>query len=283
MNQLAPLVRKGNAHFLAVEEEILVDEIDQDFDGPMSFDERCDEIIDLIETTSFEDARDQIEDLLQEFPQCAEPLFLMGTCLAMEGKPEEAIPFLNQAISLQPSPEAYYNLAVSHRAICEIEECVNCLNKVIELDGPKGKIGRRAKKEFDNLSSTLRKTSGLTLERFLDNKHRFHRAFDHLLKGRFDEAVAGFMEVLKVQADHVQSYGNLGLAYGGLGERDSAIMCLRKAIELDPDYQPAIDNLRVVLAMPAGERLSLEALRNTDFYAERAKAQRANPSVKVFK
>ena len=118
-------------------------------------------------------------------------------------------------------------------------------------------------------------TIGRHVDQLLENKHRFERAFDMLLNGSFTEAVAGFTRVLELQADHVQSHGNLGVTYAALGDRDNALKHLRKAIQLDPEYEPAINNLRFVLAMSAGERLVPDAMCRNDFYTERARARSA--------
>ena len=220
----------------------------------------------MLEDGLFDPARDEIERMIEEFPERAEPFFLMGTCLAMQHEQEDAISFLNRAIALKPSPEAYYNLASAHQSLFQIEECVECLKKVIELDGKRGEYGQKATAQLDAVTRTIRETFGMTLHRFLKHKRRYERAFGHLMARRFSKAVRSFTEVLKVDPDHIQSHGNLGLAYAGLGDYDKALQHLDKAIELDPGYQPAIDNRRLILKLPVGESLDLP-MRETDFYA----------------
>ena len=93
----------------------------------------------------------------------------------------------------------------------------------------------------------------------------YERAFEHLTSGRFGDAVSGFSEVVQILPRHVQSYGNLGLAYAALGD-------LRRALEcLDPGYQPAIDNRRILLDQPIDKPLIVGATRQIDFYGDRAK------------
>jgi lipoprotein NlpI len=94
-------------------------------------------------------------------------------------------------------------------------------------------------------------------------------AFASLMKGHCEDAVNGFNGVLQLQPNHVQSHGNLGLAYAALGDRDSALWHLNRAIELDPHYLPAIDNRRVVLELQASERLQFGQMREVDFYADK--------------
>jgi tetratricopeptide (TPR) repeat protein len=161
--------------------------------------------------------------MLERYPERWEPLYLKGTCLAMEGKQDQAIPLLNQVIAAEPSPEAYLNLATAHQALFHLEEWVTCLKKVVDLDGEAGQCGHRAKVYIDEF------------------------------------------------------YGNLGLAYAGQGERDRAIACLDKAIELDADYQPAIYNRRILLASP-DEQQEVQSMREIDFYGDRARAGGRRPA-----
>jgi tetratricopeptide (TPR) repeat protein len=158
---------------------------------------------------------------------------------------------------------------------------VACLKKVIELDGKRGDFGRSAAAQLDALASQVRKTEGVTLDRYLENQRCFVQAFAHLKAGRFEAAIQGFADVLKVAPRNVQSYGNMGLAFAGIGDRDRAIAHLDKAIALDSNYQPAIDNRRILLASPEGERLTPDAIREICFYADQAKAGSRQTSTAV--
>lgn len=50
----------------------------------------------------------------------------------------------------------------------------------------------------------------------------------------FDEAIAEFNEVLKVNPGEALAYYNRGLAYQNKGQYDRAISDYNKAIEIDP-------------------------------------------------
>jgi len=90
MKRLEPLIEKGNADYLIVEDpETFRELVNDDFDE-VEFLAWCDEILDLLEDGCFDDARAEIKDIRDEFPERSEPFFLMGTCLTMEDKSEEA-------------------------------------------------------------------------------------------------------------------------------------------------------------------------------------------------
>jgi tetratricopeptide (TPR) repeat protein len=67
---------------------------------------------------------------------------------------------------------------------------------------------------------------------------------------------------------HVQSYGNMGLAYAGLGNRQKALECLNKAIELDPEYEPAMINRIAVERLRDGEAMADQVFNEVDYYSE---------------
>ena len=71
---------------------------------------------------------------------------------------------------------------------------------------------------------------------------------------------------------HVQSYGNLALAYAGLGRRGDALACFDRALELDPDYEPAILNRRITAEMREGQPFIPDSVRQVEFYADRLRA-----------
>ncbi len=130
------------------------------------------------------------------------------TCLALQRDAEQAISFLEQAAVLHPSPDIYYNLAGVHRSLLQIQPAVTSLRKVIELDGAKGEVGKRAKADLEALASSIRESSGLTLDRYFEDAERFDQAFRCLMEGHFEQAARGFNLVLESQPDHVQSHGN---------------------------------------------------------------------------
>ena len=272
MNKLAPFVKEGSAHYIAAAD-----------DGDKTeFNEWCDEVSSLMEDRYFTDAMNEIEEMLEVYPERWEALYLKGTCLAMQDKPDQAIPLLNQAIVAEPSAEAYLNLATAHQSLFHMEEWLTCLRKVVELDGETGSLGRVAKAHIDEFAVSIRKTDGISLDQHFAVGRIYDQAFTDLTTGHFDEAIRGFSDVLKALPHHVQSYGNLGLAYAGQGDRDRAIACLDKAIELDGEYQPAIDNRRILLNAP-DERLAVQSVREIDFYGDRARVGSRHPeSVRAF-
>lgn len=117
-------------------------------------------------------------------------------------------------------------------------------------------IAEMACKELGLMEKVVLKgTEFPSLDAFIANARLFSRAFEFLKCGRFGEAVELFQRVLSENSQHVQSYGNLALAFAGLGRRSDALAALASPLELDPDYDPARINRRVMEQMPEGEPL----------------------------
>jgi tetratricopeptide (TPR) repeat protein len=60
----------------------------------------------------------------------------------------------------------------------------------------------------------------------------------------------------------------MGLAYAILGNRQKAIECLDKAIELDPEYEPALVNRLAVERLKDGDALPDFDGRAINYYSE---------------
>jgi|GEM_PF-941747 len=268
MAKLDPLFKKGEAFFVNPLEEPDEDEF---------FDDRYDEIVGYLEAHDFKAAHETIDGFMADYPDSPEASYLRGTCLAMMGKTEESVPFLEKSIAMEPTPQAYFNLAGAYKSLLCLKEYASCLELAVELDGEKGEYGRRARAELDGFAKHIQKTTGLTYEKYFLNMGRFERAFEHLTEGRYEEARDGFQEVLALEPDHIQSHGNLGLAYAGLGDREKALAHLDRAIALDPDYEPAIQNRCTFSSLKPGERFDVAGNIEVEFYSQKMRDRNPSP------
>jgi tetratricopeptide (TPR) repeat protein len=75
--------------------------------------------------------------------------------------------------------------------------------------------------------------------------------------------------------NHVQSHGNVALAYAGLGRKALALEHLDKALALDPAYEPAMQNRKIIEKMKEGEPHPLVAIAETEYYRDRLEAEKS--------
>ena len=92
---------------------------------------------------------------------------------------------------------------------------------------------------------------GVPLPRVLEGEELFARAYAALSASRYDEAMTRFHEVLQLVPRHYPSWGNLGAAYLALDRTDEAKHCLRRALELNPNYAIARENLALLAGAEA--------------------------------
>ena len=61
----------------------------------------------------------------------------------------------------------------------------------------------------------------------------------------YEQAVSAFEEALNLEAEHLGSLNALGTLYALRGNYESAINCWEKSIEVEPDQQPVLDDIRM--------------------------------------
>ncbi|MBI2291581.1 MAG: tetratricopeptide repeat protein [Betaproteobacteria bacterium] len=231
-------------------------------------DDRCDEALVLVEKGDIAQGQAVLEDLRRQYPNYHTVLYGIGVCHGMKGQMDEAISCLERAVEIfPPFAHAHYNLGSSYSKKADIENAVKAYEAAIAIDGSEGEVGRLARERLDELEAIV-KTSGVGLSTYIRNGRIFDRGFLALQDGRFQAAIDLFAQVLATQKDHVQSYGNMGLAYAILGNRQKALECLDKAIELDPEYEPAIVNRLSVASLKDGEALPDFDPRELNYYSE---------------
>lgn len=216
-------------------------------------DDLCDEALHLAEQGSLAEAEVAIEGLRRQHPHYHSVLYGRGLCHALRGEFDEAIVCLERAVEIFPlMAHAHYNLGSAYCQKVDIERAVRAYEKAIAADGVDGPVGSKARKHLDQIEA-LCEENGVSLATHIDNRRIFDRAFAALRDAHYQVAINLFAQILKTEKNHVQSYGNLGLAYAGLGNKQKALECFDQAIRIDPDYEPALVNRRVVETLGEGE------------------------------
>ncbi len=73
---------------------------------------------------------------------------------------------------------------------------------------------------------------------------------------------------MKYNAQLAESYGNLGLCYAQLGRKTEALAALDKALEIDPQYEPAIVNRSLIESLDKGKKLEQKGFMSIDYYKD---------------
>ena len=231
-------------------------------------DELCDAALNLAEKGALAEAEAAIEKLRRQHPHYHSVLYALGVCHGLRGESDQAIACFERAVEIFPLfAHAHYNLGTAYCQKVEIERAVGAYEKAIAADGRDGPVGRKARKHLDEFEAICQK-NGVSLTTHIDNVRIFDQAFAALRNANYQVAINLFAQILKTEKGHVQSYGNMGLAYAGLGNKQKALECLDQAIQIDPDYEPALVNRRVVENLREGANLPPIERLEISYYSE---------------
>jgi tetratricopeptide (TPR) repeat protein len=235
-------------------------------------DEAVERVLARLESGAGRAVEPEIKALLQEHPRYHSTNFAMGVYLAMVVKdPAGAIPFFEKAVQIfPPFPEAHFNLGNAARFAGDVGKAAQAYRAAMRYSRDDDGIAKMARDELHALEKILLKTTSFPdLDAYLANAKLFEEAFDRLTSRDFAKAAELFNRVLSENPKHVQSYGNLALAYAGLGQRAAAMECFDRALALDPRYEPALVNRRVTARMREGEPFIPDGIEETNYYLER--------------
>ena len=186
----------------------------------------------------------------------------------MKGRHDEAIAYFEKAIKIFPYfLEAWFNNGASHQKKLEIGEMIRAYQKVVEIGDREENFVRHAKDVIIRLEQQISKDTGLSLAGYLKGMDKFNEAFAAMQRKEWEDALRGFQEVLAIDPKHTQSYGNMGICYGHLGRKEEALEAFEKALELDPGYEPAQLNRRVVNSLKEGEKLEVQ-FKAVEYYKD---------------
>ena len=88
-------------------------------------------------------------------------------------------------------------------------------------------------------------------------------------QGAWDRALAGFRAAAAMNDRNPPTHGNMGLCLAKLGRRAEALMELDRALEIDPQYDPASQNRVVVERMQEGVPMDIAGVKRVEFSKEK--------------
>jgi tetratricopeptide (TPR) repeat protein len=230
-------------------------------------DEECDRILSMVESGHLSNGEKQMRELYKKYPNYHTVLYGMGVCYALQDKFEEAIEFFKRAVAIFPYlTEAHFNMAMAYMKLGDIDGIVGAFREVIHVGGDE-KLVSEARKRLVDLEKMAMELKGFNLDTYVNNSRIYSKAFAALQNRQFTLAIDLFRRVLSIDPKHVQSWGNLGLAYASIGERGKALECLDKALELDPEYEVGAVNRIGIEKMGEGEPLEWE-MDSVNYYRD---------------
>ncbi len=129
-----------------------------------------------------------------------------------------ALDYFNSALAIFPeSTEAWYGIGMFHQTKGELEEAIMAYKTVVLYDST-----------------------------WADPY--YNQGYIHLIiNGNLDSAIFYLSKATELDPNYYQAYNNLGLAYETKGDRVNAKKFYQKAVDINPDFQLAKDNLNSVM------------------------------------
>lgn len=233
-------------------------------------DEGVELALELAHNGDFRKAEKNLMVLQKKYPLVESVYFGLGVVCVMNDQEDKAIQHFKKAIELNPySVEAWYNLGTIYKNKLEIDFMIEAYRKVVKYGNISEPFVRNANEILADLEAQIQMDKNMTLDEYQISMAIFKDAFSAMQKNDWDKAIASFRKVLTFDAEHIQSYGNMGICYAQQGKKQEALALLDKALELDPKYEPAIMNRKIVAALKEGEKLS-DKVADIEYYKERA-------------
>jgi protein O-GlcNAc transferase len=206
-----------------------------------------------------ESAERVANSILRLNPKDLIALQILGLCMAMQGRLQEAVPPLLKAAQLDPkNAELLSNLArAQHGAelYCEVLETYAKLLRLVpdneQIQTDRGTAFAKLKR-FDEAEKAYEKAIALQPDYFLAWSNRGNLLNELRLT---EQAIQSYEKALQLNPNYAETWTNLGNAFFNLGRFADAAHAHEKALSLSPKYGEAWSNYgNTLLEMKADER-----------------------------
>jgi tetratricopeptide (TPR) repeat protein len=223
----------------------------------------------LCEQGSFSEAHTILQKLLPAHPRNHHVYYGMGLYHALQENYDEALTYFDRATDIFPYfVEAYFNKGTAFRKKRDIKHMLDAYQTVIEIGDPQNETVKQAQDILRLFDKDLRENGNTTLDAYLKGMEIFERAFETMNDKKWEQAISLFQQCAVYCPRHPQSYGNMGICYGKLGQKALAIQALDMALSIDPNYEPAIVNRAIVESLKEGEKFSPDKVETIEYYKE---------------
>lgn len=225
-------------------------------------DDALDDVFSLLTEGYRKEAKHLLKRIVRKHPRHPEVIFAQGLAAMLGNNVQTAIKLLLKVIGLEPEH------SMAHLNLAECYECVG--DHVKQLEHYNYALKSASKIELKNESMVNAKKiidkvmadfpEGFTMEEHIQDSETYRQGFELITEGNFAKAKVLFEQVVVRQPKHIPAKGNLGVCYLQLGNYSAARQTFEAALEIDPGYNVAITNLRLLKELETG-RMTLEDIQ----------------------
>jgi len=202
----------------------------------------------------FAAAIDLCEPLLnilpRHMPKRVEVLALLGMAHGMLQQHPQSYHAFSEALLLDPdNPDLWYNHGLACHYTTRFGQAVHEFERAVELLGTdEGEIAQKFAKELASSREDAQEAMELlgehfTMDQLIEQEEDFQRGLSMMRNGKWKEAEQAFRQVVKRSDRLPQYWGNLGVCLIMQLRYEEAEGALRQALEIDPHYALAQENL----------------------------------------
>ena len=173
---------------------------------------------------------DKAMPLLPEFASTV--LNFKGITFTRLENSEEAMKCFDKAVELSgdPYPAPWIGKATLFSILGNTEEAIKCLDKVIKMTD-----------DYPDCRYNENYLEGLQSE---DSQALAWYNKGVMLPDDSEEAMKCFDKAIELEPEFVDAWLNKGYTLHHLGKREESIVCIRKVLELDPNNELALTNIK---------------------------------------
>lgn len=186
-------------------------------------------------------------ELRQRYPQAPQIPYLLGMAALAQGRPQDAVTPLAQAVKLDPAmAPAQFNLGFCLESLGRLDEALAAYRQTLaiapQLADAHNNLGNVLQKLKRHEEALAAYESALALR---PENPGFHRNRGDALRdlSRLDEAVLAYEKAIRSDPGQMEAYVNLALVLHLLGRYEASMEASQRAIERCPDYSEAYQNL----------------------------------------
>ena len=172
--------------------------------------------------------------------------FNEGMALIKEGRVDEAIEKLREAATTgKDRPLEHYALAAALYRLKNFDEALKEFHYFLAVAPGEDKYTQQARAAMDVIGKMREKKEEEPAPDVptLYENIAYDQALNAYLRGDYQEAADGFLETLDDLPGNKFVHNNLGLTYLAMGQCERAIGQFECALETDPDFPEALNNL----------------------------------------
>jgi serine/threonine protein kinase/Tfp pilus assembly protein PilF len=172
--------------------------------------------------------------------------FFAGVGLSRVGKPDQAIGFYNEALSLRPNdPLTLYNQGIAFSATNQEVRAVRAYDEALAIIRTSGveqlevsvQVNRaNSLTALGRIDEAMESYENAIALRPDDAVPYFSRAWGYNMAGNYHLALADYQRCTELQPQFYLAYSDRGLLLHQLGQYDEAKKSLERAVEIKPDF-----------------------------------------------